>query len=461
MLQFARRQLRRRRAGAVRRRCSPAAAGRGRWPTGRRDAGARARRLDLGATTAPCHLRPAGRAVPALLAERRSSVLGRRVAARGEALDAGGCGQRRRATVLNAYGPTEATVDCTDRAASSPAAPAARRVPIGRPLANTRCLRPGRARCGPVPAGRAGELYIGGRRPGPRLPRPAGADRRAVRRRPVRPRPARGMYRTGDLVRWRRRRRAGVPRPRRRPGQDARLPDRARRDRGRARATTRTSRRPPRSSARTGPADQRLVGLRRARPRRGADGRRRHCARTCAAASARATWCPPRSSSLDALPLTPNGKLDRRGAARARHHGPPAAAARPAHPREEAAVRAVRRGAGRRRRSASTTTSSTSAATRCWPPGWSARLRDGPAASSWRCATCSRPRPSAGARPSGWTPTRPAAATRSTSCCRCAPRAARPPLFCVHPGGGLGWSYAGLLRHLGPTSRCTACRRAA
>lgn len=26
----------------------------------------------------------------------------------------------------------------------------------------------------------------------------------------------------------------------------------------------------------------------------------------------------------------------------------------------------------------------------------------------------------------------------------------RPPLFCVHPGGGLGWSYTGLLRHLAP-----------
>ncbi|MCA1559335.1 MAG: amino acid adenylation domain-containing protein [Acidobacteria bacterium] len=26
----------------------------------------------------------------------------------------------------------------------------------------------------------------------------------------------------------------------------------------------------------------------------------------------------------------------------------------------------------------------------------------------------------------------------------------RPPLFCVHPAGGLGWSFAGLVRHLGP-----------
>jgi nonribosomal peptide synthetase DhbF len=30
------------------------------------------------------------------------------------------------------------------------------------------------------------------------------------------------------------------------------------------------------------------------------------------------------------------------------------------------------------------------------------------------------------------------------------PAGPRPPLFCVHPGGGLSWSYAGLLRHLPP-----------
>ncbi|OKI02048.1 non-ribosomal peptide synthetase [Streptomyces sp. CB02923] len=29
-------------------------------------------------------------------------------------------------------------------------------------------------------------------------------------------------------------------------------------------------------------------------------------------------------------------------------------------------------------------------------------------------------------------------------------RGTRPPLFCVHPSGGLSWCYAGLLRHLGP-----------
>ena len=47
------------------------------------------------------------------------------------------------------------------------------------------------------------------------------------------------MYRTGDLARWRARRRAGVPRARRRAGQAARLPHRAGRDRGGAAAARR------------------------------------------------------------------------------------------------------------------------------------------------------------------------------------------------------------------------------
>ena len=91
--------------------------------------------------------------------------------------------------------------------------------------------RPGAARRRP---GVRGELYIGGAGVRPRLPRPARADRRALRRRPVRPR-------GGAAVPHRRpgppaaRRRPGVPRPRRPPGQDPRLPHRARRDRGRAR----------------------------------------------------------------------------------------------------------------------------------------------------------------------------------------------------------------------------------
>ena len=72
-------------------------------------------------------------------------------------------------------------------------------VTIGAPMAGVSALVLD-ARLRPVPAGVPGELYLAGPA-GPRLPRPARPDRRAVRRRPVR-RSGERMYRTGDVVRW-------------------------------------------------------------------------------------------------------------------------------------------------------------------------------------------------------------------------------------------------------------------
>uniref|UniRef100_UPI0005BE82D0 AMP-binding protein n=1 Tax=Streptomyces olivaceus TaxID=47716 RepID=UPI0005BE82D0 len=64
-------------------------------------------------------------------------------------------------TVINAYGPTEATVNCTDFRIEPGDVMGSGPVPIGRPFWNTRAyvldnhLRP-------VPPGVTGELYIAG-----------------------------------------------------------------------------------------------------------------------------------------------------------------------------------------------------------------------------------------------------------------------------------------------------------
>ena len=104
--------------------------------------------------------------------------------------------------------------------------------PIGAPIADTRALRRSTTGCGRCRPGVAGELYIGGAGLARGYLGRPGADRGAVRARPVGP-PGARLYRTGDLARWRADGAARVPRPARRPGEDPRLPDRARRGRGR------------------------------------------------------------------------------------------------------------------------------------------------------------------------------------------------------------------------------------
>ncbi|RDD83797.1 amino acid adenylation domain-containing protein, partial [Streptomyces parvulus] len=108
-------------------------------------------------------------------------------------------------TVINAYGPTEATVNCTDFRIEPSDVMGSGPVPIGRPFWNTRTyvldshLRP-------VPPGVTGELYIAG------IVLARGYHARGYHQRPdltaerftadpYGP-PGSRMYRTGDTARW-------------------------------------------------------------------------------------------------------------------------------------------------------------------------------------------------------------------------------------------------------------------
>ncbi len=101
----------------------------------------------------------------------------------------------------NLYGPTEAAIDVTAHAVTRDNAAGAARIPIGRPIQNTRIyLLDGYGR--PVPVGFPGELYIAGTGVARGyLNRP---ELTAERFTPERYGPADGhMYATGDLARYR------------------------------------------------------------------------------------------------------------------------------------------------------------------------------------------------------------------------------------------------------------------
>ena len=150
------------------------------------------------------------------------------------------------------YGPTESTLFATiDIIREVPDDEAS--LPIGRPIANTTChvvddqLRP-------VPVGEQGELLIGGLGLADGLRQPARADGGEVRAGPVRAAgPGRAAVSHGRPRALARGRAAGVRRPDRPPGEDPRLPDRARPRSRRSCATTTRSRTAWSSPGRTRP----------------------------------------------------------------------------------------------------------------------------------------------------------------------------------------------------------------
>ena len=147
----------------------------------------------------------------------------------------------RQPRLVNMYGITETTVHVTyrpitvDDLARRGAGERDRR-PI--PDLRVLLLDPHGA---PVPIGVAGEIYVGGRRRRARLSRPAELTAERFVPDPFGATGGRGSTGRGDLARPARERRPRVPRPDRPPGQDARLPDRAGRDRSGPRQSTPTS----------------------------------------------------------------------------------------------------------------------------------------------------------------------------------------------------------------------------
>ncbi|MFJ6384928.1 non-ribosomal peptide synthase/polyketide synthase [Kitasatospora sp. NPDC092039] len=377
----------------------------------------------------------------ALADEQPQCLDGLRVLVGGEALppDLARTLAARAAEVVNLYGPTETTIWSTSAVIGSGATP--ERTPIGTPIANTR-VHVLDERLGLVPPGVVGELYIAGAGVARGYLGQPGLSAQRFVADPYGPAGTR-MYRTGDLVRWNRDgllefagradQQVKIRGFRIEPGEIEVL---LREQPGVAHAVVvvREDR----------PGDQRLVAY--VVPDGTADAphlAERRDLRDALRLRLPEYMVPSAVLTLAGLPLTPNGKLDRR-ALPAPDQG--AAAGRgPATPQEAvlaelfADVLGVERVGvddgffdlgghsllatrliGRIREVLGVELPLRALFETSSAAGLARRLEadhDG-SADAFGVVLPLRPRPEG------------------------------VPLFCIHPGGGLSWSYAGLLRHL-------------
>ncbi|QWA24168.1 amino acid adenylation domain-containing protein [Streptomyces sp. JCM17656] len=344
--------------------------------------------------------------------------------------------------VVNGYGPTETTVFATAHPVTGAIGTS---VPIGRPLDNSRTHVLDRL-MRPVPAGAVGELYVAGSGLAHGyLNRPGRTAERFVAD-PYGP-PGTRMYRTGDLVR-------------RLPGGELEFVGRSD-DQVKVRGF-RIEPGEVEAALAACPGVERAVVAARPGPGGGKrlvayvvggdlDVVREHAARTLPAHLMPSAW-----ARLDSVPLTGHGKVDRAalpepGPERTRSgHG---RIARPGHEQRLCALFAQVLGVdaigpdgdffahGGHSLLALRLTASihTELGTRVSP----ATLFEAPTPAALAARlTAGRTEEDAYA---------PLLTLRREG--------DLPPLFCLHPGLGLGWAYAALLPHLAPGGRCTRSRR--
>ncbi|MFE1258766.1 amino acid adenylation domain-containing protein, partial [Streptomyces fungicidicus] len=265
----------------------------------------------------------------ALLTEHAGSARGLRLLVGGEALPAALAARMAAVgdTVTNLYGPTEVTVWAT--AAGLTADDPDSRVPIGRPLPNTRAYVLDDA-LRPVPPGSPGELYLAGvQLARGYLGRPALSAERftacpfACGER---------MYRTGDLVRWRT---DGALEFLERVDDQVKIRG-FRIELGEVEAVLGAHPAVQRAAAAVRedtPGDRRLVGYAVADtpdPRALAEAVRAHAAERLPS-----YMVPSAVVVLDALPLTANGKVDRKALPAPDFEAAAGSGRAPAGPREE------------------------------------------------------------------------------------------------------------------------------